>query len=66
MQGENLTLGFGVLAVPAEHRLTGVKSFIISHRGRLFERDLGPKGHEVAKGITTFQPDSTWVKVGEP
>jgi hypothetical protein len=66
LQGENLTLGWGVLAIPAEYRNTGVKSFLISHRGRLFERDLGPKGAEVAKGIETFQPDNTWVRVGNP
>jgi hypothetical protein len=66
LEGANLTRGWGVLAIPAEHRITGVKSFIISHRGRLFERDLGPKGAEVAKGITTFQPDRTWVRVGNP
>ncbi len=66
LRGENLTGGFAVLAVPAEHRKTGVKSFIISHRGRLFEKDLGPKGPELAKAITAFEPDATWVKLGNP
>jgi hypothetical protein len=66
MVGKDLTLGFGILAVPAEHRTTGVMSFIISHRGRLFERDLGPKGKEIAEGMTVFNPDMTWKRVGDP
>lgn len=66
MQGENLSLGFGVLAVPAEYRKTGVKSFIISHRGRLLEKDLGPKGPELADDMTVFNPDPSWTRVGDP
>lgn len=64
--GPNLTRGFAILAVPAEYRLTGVKSFLISHRGRLFERDLGPDGAAVAQSLTAFNPDATWVRVGNP
>ncbi len=64
--GENLTGGFGVLAVPAEYRNTGVKSFIVSHRGRVFESDLGREGTDVAKTITAFNPDGTWVLVEGP
>ncbi len=66
LQGENLVGGWAVIAYPAEYRSTGVKSFIISHRGRLFERDLGPKGDEIAKALTEFNPDSTWVRLGNP
>jgi hypothetical protein len=66
MQGENLVGGWAVIAYPDEYRNTGVKSFIISHRGRLFERDLGPDGEKVAKALTEFNPDSTWTRLGSP
>jgi len=66
MQGENLVAGWGVVAYPVEYRNTGVKSFIISHRGRLFERDLGPDGEKLAKALTEFNPDSTWMRLGNP
>jgi Protein of unknown function (DUF2950) len=66
MQGDNLSLGFGVLAVPAEYRKSGVKSFIISHRKRLLEKDLGKDGAEAVKSMTVFEPDMTWTRVGDP
>jgi hypothetical protein len=66
MQGENLVGGWAVVAWPDEYRNTGVKSFIISHRGRLFERDLGPGGAQIAQALTEFNPDSTWVRLGNP
>ena len=34
--------GFALVAVPAEYRVTGVKTFIVSHTGIVYEKDLGP------------------------
>jgi hypothetical protein len=62
--GPNMTRGFAVLAVPADYRKTGVKSFMISHHGRLLEKDLGPQGGAWATATTVFEPDRTWTVVG--
>jgi hypothetical protein len=64
--GEDLARGFAVVAVPAEYGNSGVKSFIVSHHGRVLEKDLGPDGAEVVKSMTVFQPDATWTRVGDP
>ena len=52
--------GFALIAFPAEYRVTGVKTFIVSNDGVVYEKDLGPTTVEVAKGIDRFNPDKTW------
>jgi hypothetical protein len=34
--------GFALVASPAQYGITGVRSFIVSHGGIVYERDLGP------------------------
>lgn len=55
--------GFALLAFPAQYRVSGVKSFIVSNDGVVYEKDLGPNTLEVAKGIELFNPDKTWKPV---
>jgi len=42
-------------------------SFMISHEGQVFQKDLGPDGEKVAKAMTRFDPDDSWevVDLGE-
>jgi hypothetical protein len=55
--------GFALVAAPAEHRVTGVKTFIVSHDGVVYEKDLGPDTAKIAAEMTTYNPDKTWRKV---
>ena len=57
--------GFALLAYPAQYRVTGVKSFIVSHDGVVYEKDLGPKTSELAAVMDLYNPDQTWVPVLE-
>jgi hypothetical protein len=57
--------GFALLAVPSHYRVTGVKSFMVSHDGVVYEKDLGPDSLEVGKGIELFNPDKTWTPVSD-
>ena len=57
--------GFALIASPAQYRVTGVKTFMVSHDGVVYEKDLGPNTLEVAKGIERFNPDKTWSPVPE-
>ena len=57
--------GFALLAFPAMYPVTGVKSFIVSHDGVVYEKDLGTKTAELAKSMGLFNPDNTWVPVLE-
>ena len=55
--------GFALVAYPAEYRNSGVMSFIVNYEGTVFQKDLGPNTADIAEGMTTFNPGSTWRKV---
>jgi hypothetical protein len=54
--------GFGLVAWPAEYGNSGIATFMINHRGDVYERDLGPDTQKIASGMTRFNPDHTWKK----
>ena len=35
-------------------------SFIVSHNGKIYEKDLGKKTEEIAAKMTTFDPSAGW------
>ncbi|HYW73389.1 MAG TPA: DUF2950 domain-containing protein [Pyrinomonadaceae bacterium] len=55
--------GFALLASPAQYRNTGVKTFMVSQDGVVWEKDLGPKTLEMFQTIDRFNPDRTWSPV---
>jgi hypothetical protein len=55
--------GFALVAYPAEYRNSGVMTFLVSHTGTVFQKDLGPETEKLAQRITSFNPDKTWQKV---
>jgi hypothetical protein len=55
--------GFGLVAYPAEYGNSGVMTFLVNHKGDVFEKDLGPGTAKIAAGMTSFNPDHTWKKV---
>jgi len=57
--------GFALLASPAQYRNTGVKSFIVSQDGVVYEKDLGPQTLEFFKNIDRFNPDRSWTPVAD-
>ena len=63
----NMIAGFALVAVPAEYRKTGVMTFVVSHHGKVFQKDLGEKSLDVARSMEVYDPDETWqeVKPGE-
>jgi len=58
--------GFALAAAPADYRVTGVKTFIVSHRGVVYEKDLGPETLEIFGKMERYNPDKTWRPVEEP
>jgi hypothetical protein len=54
--------GFAVLAWPVRYGDSGVMSFMVSHDGTLYEKDLGPGSAARAKALVRFDPDPTWRK----
>ena len=55
--------GFGVIAVPAEYGVSGIQTFLASHAGTVYQRNLGPDTARIARGITAFDPGPGWEKV---
>ncbi len=58
--------GFALIASPAQYRNTGVKSFMVSQDGVVYQKDLGPKTLELFQTIDRFNPDKTWTPVLQP
>ena len=58
-----MTAGFALVAWPAKYGDTGVMSFIVSHEGQVYEKDLGPGTEAAARAMTRFDPDASWEKV---
>lgn len=55
--------GFALVAVPAEYRETGVKSFIVSQSGVVYQKDLGPGTLMAFQKMERFNPDRSWTPV---
>ncbi|TDN57811.1 DUF2950 domain-containing protein [Paraburkholderia sp. BL10I2N1] len=55
--------GFAVIAWPVKYGDTGIKSFMVSHAGQVYERDLGPDSEAKAKAMPSFDPGPGWAKV---
>ncbi|MBV1798929.1 DUF2950 domain-containing protein [Siccirubricoccus sp. G192] len=57
--------GFGVLAVPAQYGVTGIQTFMTSHAGVVYQRNLGPDTGRTASRINAFDPGPGWEVVGK-
>lgn len=63
MIGKHMSRGFAVIAWPSKYGETGVMSFMISHDGEVFQKDLGRDSAKKAAAIKRFDPDSSWSEV---
>jgi hypothetical protein len=54
--------GFAFVAYPAMYRTSGVKTFLVSEDGVVYEKDLGKKTEAIAISMREFNPDSSWQK----
>jgi hypothetical protein len=52
--------GFALVAWPAEYRVTGVQTFIVSYDGIVYQKDLGPDTAKIASAMERYNPDKTW------
>ena len=56
----NMIAGFALVAYPAQYEVSGIMTFVVNHRGRIQQKDLG----EFA-GMDAYDPDDTWSEVQE-
>lgn len=52
--------GFALAAAPAEYQVAGVKTFIVSHTGIVYEKDLGKDTLAEFQKMELFNPDESW------
>jgi hypothetical protein len=57
--------GFALIAWPAEYRLSGVQTFIVSYDAVVYQKDLGPDTAKVAAGVELYNPDRTWHRTND-
>lgn len=56
---DHLTL----VAYPAEYRSAGVMTFVVTNKGVVYEKDLGPGSSSLASAMRAFHKDQTWRNV---
>ena len=57
--------GFALIATPAEYGVTGVQTFIVSHDGIVYQKDLGPDSVAIGRQISRYDPDKTWSRTND-
>ncbi len=57
--------GFALAAAPSDYRVTGVMTFIVSHDGIVYQKDLGPQTLELFQKMDRYNPDKTWTPAEE-
>lgn len=52
--------GFALVAVPADYRVTGVKTLMVSYDGVVYQKDLGRDSLNIVKSMELYNPARSW------
>ena len=63
--GGRMIGGFAVIAWPAEYGASGIQTFMVSHDGRVWQRDFGRDTARAVRRISAFDPGNGWQLVPE-
>jgi len=55
--------GFALVAYPSEYGTSGVMTFIVSHGGKVYEKDFGKATASIGAQMTSFDPGAGWKEV---
>jgi hypothetical protein len=55
--------GFAMVAYPDAYGESGVMTFIISHNGKIYQKDLGKNTDSIGTKMSTFDPAAGWKEV---
>ena len=56
----NMIAGFAFVAWPAGYGQSGIMTFIVNQRGRVYQKDLGANTAKLAEDMKEYDPDETW------
>jgi len=59
----NMIAGFAMVAFPADYGISGIMTFIVSHHGVVYQKDIGPDSPLLGRALQVFNPDKTWAPV---
>lgn len=51
---------FAMVAYPDKYGETGVMTFMVSHNGKIYEKDLGKNTASIGAKMTSFDPGPGW------
>ncbi len=63
--GDQMRAGFAAIAWPIEYGESGVMSFMVSHAGIVYEKNLGEETASAVADITLYDPGEGWSPVQE-
>jgi hypothetical protein len=52
--------GFAMVAYPNAYGESGVMTFLVSHNGKVYEKNLGKNTNSIAASMTAFDPGAGW------
>lgn len=55
--------GFAMVAYPDQYGQTGVMTFIVSHNGKVYEKNLGKNTESIGATMSVFDPAAGWTEV---
>ena len=61
----NMIAGFALVAFPGRVREPGIMTLLVSHHGKVYPKDLGPRTAEIVKAMQEYNPDATWTEARE-
>jgi hypothetical protein len=61
----NMIAGFALLAWPADYGNSGIMTFLVSHQGKVLQKDLGEETAVLAAAVQEYDPDASWVETDD-
>lgn len=58
----NMIAGFALIAWPADYGNSGIMTFLVSHQGKVLQKDLGDDTAVLAAAVQEYDPDDSWVE----
>lgn len=61
----NMIAGFALLAWPADYGNSGIMTFLVSHQGKVLQKDLGEDTAVIAAAVQEYDPDDSWLETDD-
>jgi len=59
----NLSVGFALVAWPAQYDASGIMTFVINQSGVVWQKDLGADTAKTVAAMKAYDPDTSWQEV---